>query len=111
MAVPAIDISGKAEPEPTETTSLLRRDGHSNPSSSGSVTPIVTGPSSISSAPEPNYGIVGGSGDVEAGELREPAVNPMFEGDPEMLAKMHLLFPALAIGVCDSILCNMFFIL
>lgn len=43
----------------------------------------------------------GGVVDEEAGEVEE--ANPLFEGNPEMAAKMHLLLPAVGIGVSGKI--------
>jgi hypothetical protein len=100
MAVSTVVTLSNAGSEPTETTSLLgRRDSKSD--SLSSITEdqtAVTTPGSVSHGSKSDRGSVEGN-DVEASEGDEP-VNPLFEGNPEMLAKMHLLFPAIALGVC-----------
>jgi hypothetical protein len=91
--------------EPSERTTLLSKDTI-NPTDS---------PLSDSINPDENangngYGGVrgssksGGSGggsivDQERGEIEEAT---LFEGNAEMAKKMHLLFPAVAIGVSSS---------
>jgi hypothetical protein len=50
----------------------------------------------------PKSGVTGSIMDEENGEVEE--ANPLFEGDAEMTKKMHLLFPAVAIGVSFSFL-------
>lgn len=76
--------------EPTETSSLLSK----------STPKLVDVP-----GPEAN-GLVVGKGsvgrDVEAGDsgdAENEENSPLFQGNPEMARRMHLLFPAVAIGV------------
>ncbi|RDL40614.1 MFS general substrate transporter [Venustampulla echinocandica] len=84
--------------EPTERTSLLR--GKITPISQRDVGAIT--PDSILSA---NGSIKGtkirdddADTDEEIGAVEE-AENPLFEGNAEVMQKMHLLFPAICIGV------------
>jgi hypothetical protein len=82
-ASPEITIS-----EPTETTSLLQNsdtNGNGTTKSNG----VVIDPER------------GGGDEGEDGE--EVEVNPLHEGNAEMVKKMHLLFPAVCIGVSSNI--------
>jgi len=83
------DSNGNANP--TETTSLLCKDAprpvdpqlcESNGNLAGS---------RVFADPAKNV-------DEEVGEVEEPE-NPLFTGQPEAAQRMHLLFPAVAIGV------------
>jgi hypothetical protein len=90
--------SGDASPA-TETTSLLGNDTQASSSSSITSTPngALESNGLSSGAKIGNRDEEGGS-DKEVGEA-EQAENPLFKGNPEMLAKMHYLLPAIAIGV------------
>lgn len=79
--------------EPNERTSLLSKDDLKQP-----IDPSL----SISANGE---GHSNGSGpyvdegsDEEAGSVEEQE-NPLYEGQPEMVQRMYLLFPAVSIGV------------
>jgi hypothetical protein len=108
MALPATGPPDNLDIGPNETTSLLdQRDSQSDSSSIINDTPTATTtPSSLSNGSKSGGGSVNGGSDVEAGEVEEPE-NPLFEGNPEMLAKMHLLFPAIALGVRISFILNL----
>ena len=77
--------------EATETTALLKKD-----------TPIpVEAPVGEANVDLTSNGNAG-DGDVEAGNVEgdgEPQENPLFEGQPETRQQLHLLMPALALGV------------
>lgn len=91
--------------EPSERTSLLSKDA---------IKPIEPSLSEGGNANGNGYGGIGDSSksggsivdeevDAENGEV-EQTENPMFEGNSEMARKMHLLFPAVAIGVSSSLI-------
>lgn len=95
--------NGITEP-PSERTSLLskdainpsepslRQDGNANGNGHGGVGDSSKGGGNDDSVI-----------DEENGEI-EGAANPLFEGNAEMAKKMHLLFPAVAIGVSSSLI-------
>ena len=85
--------------EPSETSPLLAKDISTPASASASTDTPFNGtvkgsvPETINGAP------IDGVTDEEAvGEAEEPH-NPMFEGMPEVAARLHILAPAVAIGV------------
>lgn len=92
-------MATSSEEEPTERTSLLGE----------SIAPIsqsdarATAANGVLGASGPikraNIGDGDGDTDEEAGAAEE-VENPMFEGNPEVMRKMHLLFPVVCIGVC-----------
>jgi hypothetical protein len=100
MALPATGPPGNLDIGPTETTALPgRRNSKSSSSSIANNTSTAAATlSSLSNESNPKKGSSNGGSDVEAGEVDEPK-NPLFERNSEMLAKMHFLFPATALGV------------
>jgi hypothetical protein len=78
---------------PTETTSLIPKNG---------ILPVE--PSLNESIPSRTHGNGAGTSpstgttDEENGAAAQPE-NPLFEGQPEVVQKMYLLFPAVALGV------------
>src|SRR5277367_6673172 len=86
--------SGHAEP--TETSPLLRKDASAGIGASSIPAPNST----IQETPvkAANSVQTDGARDEEAGEGEEP-VNPLFEGLPDAAARLHILVPAVAIGV------------
>ncbi|KAF4627847.1 hypothetical protein G7Y89_g10304 [Cudoniella acicularis] len=89
--------SSPGDPIPDETTSLLGKD-----------TPESTRNSSYESVASSGVrngkgkGVEGDVVDEEAGEVEDESENPLFEGNSEMMARMHWLFPAISIGILLS---------
>src|ERR1700722_15439168 len=81
---------------PTETSPLLSKD--ISTSSENSPDPLPDGTSQTSSTRLANGAQTDGAGDDETGEIEESG-NPIFEGLPEVVARLHILVPAVAIGV------------
>jgi hypothetical protein len=83
--------------KPTETSPLLAKDTSSSTTSSSATPPNGTSDASDASASNgsahPNE-----SGDEETGDPEEPH-NPIFVGLPDVAARLHILAPAVAIGV------------
>jgi hypothetical protein len=77
--------------EPTETSPLL----------GDSSIPAPNGTIQEPPAKAANGMQTDGAQDEEAGEGDEP-VNPLFEGLPDAAARLHILAPAVAIGVRGS---------
>lgn len=92
-------MASKGQVEPTETSPLLAKDVAIPVSASTStdISPhgILKDPpaESINGAPTD-----GGPDEEAAGDAGEPH-NPIFEGMPEVAARLHILAPAVAIGV------------
>jgi hypothetical protein len=85
--------------EPTETSPLL---ASASASTSAVITTSPNGVINESSAKPINGAAqTDGSADEEAGGSEEPD-NPIFEGMPEVAARLHILTPAVAIGVCSK---------
>ncbi|KAH7418441.1 putative MFS multidrug transporter [Cadophora sp. MPI-SDFR-AT-0126] len=86
--------------EPTERTSLLRKNSKSSPSSSSS-SDGITANSGRSSDDNGSIFKNGDDGaiDEETGEVEEDN-NPLFDGNPDV--NMTLLFPAVALGILLS---------
>ncbi len=82
--------------EPTETSPLLGKDvstsleNTSNPLPNGTSQAL---PAGLADGPQRD-----GAEDEETGEVEEPE-NQLFEGLPEVAARLHILVPAVAIGV------------
>ena len=85
--------------EPTETSPLLGKDVSAGIGASSILAP--NGTIQESPAKAANGVQTDGARDEEAGEGEEP-VNPLFEGLPEAAARLHILAPAVAIGVRGS---------
>lgn len=79
--------------EPNERTSLLSKDIPKpiEPSLGDSITPETSVNGNGSTLKNDDR-------DEEEGQVDE-GENPMFEGNPKVATKMHLLFPAVSIGV------------
>jgi len=87
------DSNGHAAP--TETSPLLSKDVSAGIGASSILTPNGT----VQESPAKVNGVqTDAAQDEEAGEGEEP-VNPLFEGLPEAAARLHILAPAVAIGV------------
>ncbi|KAH8658662.1 putative MFS multidrug transporter [Tricladium varicosporioides] len=82
--------------EPDERTSLLNKAALKPGDSSLSRTITADNASDVNGNGIKKGDVV----DEEAGEVEEE--NPLFEGNPEMAAKMHLLMPAVGIGILLS---------
>jgi hypothetical protein len=91
--------------EPSERTTLLSKDAIKpiDSSLSDSINPEgnANGNGYGGTGDAPKSGVADSIMDEENGEVGE-AVNPLFEGNDFMAKKMHLLFPAVAIGVSIS---------
>jgi hypothetical protein len=89
--------------EPSESTTLLGKDAIKpiDPSLSEDGNANGNGYGGIGDSSKSGGSIVDEEVDAEHGEV-EQADNPLFEGNAEMAKKMHLLFPAVAIGVSSS---------
>jgi hypothetical protein len=85
--------------EPTETSPLLGKDVSAGIGASS--IPAPNGTIQESPAKAVNSVQTDGAQDEEAGEGEEP-VNPLFEGLPDAAARLHILAPAVAIGVRGS---------
>jgi hypothetical protein len=85
--------------EPTETSPLLGK-GVSAEIGASSI-PAPNGTIQESPAKATNGLQTDGAQDEEAGEGEEP-VNPLFEGLPDAVARLHILAPAVGIGVRGS---------
>jgi hypothetical protein len=85
--------------EPTETSPLLGK-GVSAGIGASSI-PAPNGTIQQPPAKAANSVLTDGARDEEAGEGEEP-VNPLFEGLPDAVARLHILAPAVAIGVRES---------
>lgn len=86
----AVNGNGHLQPpeyEPTETSPLLRKDV-------GASKPLDASLGGLADAPI-------GNGHVEAGAVGEEE-NPMFDGLPEVMARMHWILPAIGFGVSLS---------
>lgn len=82
--------------EPTEESPLLGKDPSTAASASSIALPndtIRESPAKTANGPQTEDAQA-----EEVGEGEEP-VNPMFEGLPEVAAQLHILIPAVAIGV------------
>lgn len=77
-----------ADDQSTETSPLLKKN-------LGASKPLDSSLGALPDAPIEN-GALNGNG--EAGAVEETE-NPMFEGLPEVMAKMHWIMPAIAVGV------------
>lgn len=86
--------------EPTETSPLIGKDvsttieNVSNPLPTDSSQAL---PSRLADGPQRD-----GAEDEETGEVEEPE-NQLFEGLPEVAARLHILAPAVAIGASLAI--------
>jgi len=85
--------------DPTETSPLLGKDISAGIGASS--TPASNGTIQEPPAKAANDAETDGARDEEAGEGEEPA-NPLFEGLPDAAARLHILTPAVAIGVRES---------
>jgi len=85
--------------EPTETSPLLGKDVSAGIGASS--IPVPNGTIQESPAKAANGLQADGAWDEEAGEEEEP-VNPLFEGIPDAVARLHILAPAVGIGVRGS---------
>lgn len=81
------------EEEPTETSPLLRKDVSAAKVLDGSL-------GALADAPIEN-GVLNRHG--EAGVVEE-VENPMFDGLPEVMARMHWILPAVGLGVSFAII-------
>jgi hypothetical protein len=88
-------MASNGQVEPTETSPLLAKDV-ATPASASAPTDISSHGVIKDSTTAP---INGAPTDEEAaGDADEPH-NPIFEGMPEVAARLHILTPAVAIGV------------
>lgn len=87
--------ASKEPTEPTETSPLLVKDA-SKPVD-GSLGVLPDGPVENGN---PVCSSDSGVADEEVGET-EDADNPVFNGLPEVAARLHWLLPAVGIGVCS----------
>lgn len=91
------DSNGHAAP--SETSPLLSKDLAARTEASS--IPTLNGTLQESPAKAANGVQTDGAQDEEAGEGDEP-VNPLFEGLPDAAARLHILAPAVAIGVSGN---------
>jgi hypothetical protein len=94
--------SNNGQADASETSPLLANgEGKSN---NGTLTVI---PSDPIEEIVPSTSNRNGDGKIEDEEAAADQVaNPLMEGLPEVAAKMHMLLPAVGIGVCKQVSCS-----